>query len=380
MGDLPKQDAHVVSLSGMSYALRWASAHKKILFSLAGASLAVVLVLSALIYGTQLKQVTIVADGKERQVVISGGLVQDVLEEGEIQVGEHDVVSLPLTAAVQDGDTIVIERAFPVRIVADGQTQEIYTAASNVESVLKVTATALGPWDKIEPGLNAQLAADDEIRITRVEKVLEAASVEIPYETVKQNDKSLVRGSEKVIQTGRKGLVTQQVEKVYEDGVLVSEQIVSEAVEQSSLNHIVAVGTKAPITNAVAVLSAETQEVTLGGMTFGVKDVLRNVTLTAYSAGFESTGKRKGDPGYGVTASGTIVSEGRTIAVDKDVIPMGWWVYIDGVGFRRAEDTGSAVKGKKIDLYFESGEYAQKFGTKRGYTVYVIGPKKPVAN
>jgi 3D (Asp-Asp-Asp) domain-containing protein len=59
---------------------------------------------------------------------------------------------------------------------------------------------------------------------------------------------------------------------------------------------------------------------------------------------------------------------------------MGWWVYIDGVGFRRAEDKGSAVKGKKIDVYFDSESHAHKFGTKKGYTVYVIGPKKPVTN
>jgi 3D (Asp-Asp-Asp) domain-containing protein len=71
------------------------------------------------------------------------------------------------------------------------------------------------------------------------------------------------------------------------------------------------------------------------------------------------------------------VKEGRTIAVDKNVIPIGWWVYIEGIGFRRAEDTGGAVKGNKIDVYYESSDYANKFGLKRGYTVYVIGPKKP---
>ncbi|MNP19135.1 Cell wall-binding protein YocH precursor [compost metagenome] len=59
---------------------------------------------------------------------------------------------------------------------------------------------------------------------------------------------------------------------------------------------------------------------------------------------------------------------------------MGWWVYIEGIGFRRAEDTGSAIKGNKIDVYFDSTSYANKFGTKRGYTVYVIGPKKPVTD
>jgi 3D (Asp-Asp-Asp) domain-containing protein len=55
-------------------------------------------------------------------------------------------------------------------------------------------------------------------------------------------------------------------------------------------------------------------------------------------------------------------------------------VYIEGVGFRRAEDTGSAVKGQKIDVYYDSHDYANRFGLKRGYTVYVIGPKKPTEN
>src|SRR5699024_11416125 len=37
-------------------------------------------------------------------------------------------------------------------------------------------------------------------------------------------------------------------------------------------------------------------------------------TVTAYTAGYEYTGKEKGDPGYGVTASGHYVQENHTIA------------------------------------------------------------------
>jgi len=81
-----------------------------------------------------------------------------------------------------------------------------------------------------------------------------------------------------------------------------------------------------------------------------------------------------------MTSTGVKVQEGRTIAVDPDVIPLGWWVYIEGFGFRRAEDTGSAVKGKIIDIYFDSEETVKRFGTKKGYTVYVIGPVKPTAD
>lgn len=94
--------------------------------------------------------------------------------------------------------------------------------------------------------------------------------------------------------------------------------------------------------------------------------------MTAYSAG---------EPGIGTrTATGTRVTEGRTIAVDPNVIPLGWWVYIEGIGFRRAEDTGGAIKGNKIDLYYDSVKRANNFGRKSGMKVYVIGPVKPQLN
>lgn len=99
---------------------------------------------------------------------------------------------------------------------------------------------------------------------------------------------------------------------------------------------------------------------------------LGQFTLTAYTAGPESTGKRPGDPGYGITASGARVEEGVTIAVDPAVIPMGATVYIEGIGFRVAQDKGSAIKGNRIDLYMESLEEALAFGRQSGYTVYLV--------
>lgn len=54
--------------------------------------------------------------------------------------------------------------------------------------------------------------------------------------------------------------------------------------------------------------------------------------------------------GYSGTAIGTSVTAGRTIAVDPSVIPLGSRVYIEGIGWRVAEDTGGAIRGQKIDL------------------------------
>ena len=71
-------------------------------------------------------------------------------------------------------------------------------------------------------------------------------------------------------------------------------------------------------------------------------------------------GKKPGDPDYGLTATGTVATAGRTIAVDPDVIPLGSEVLINGVIYI-AEDTG--VQGKTIDLFVDDHAQAAAMGT-----------------
>ena len=70
------------------------------------------------------------------------------------------------------------------------------------------------------------------------------------------------------------------------------------------------------------------------------------------------------------TASGTTLTEGRTIAVDKNKIPLGSIVHIDGFGDFIAEDTGSAIKGNKIDIFVSSHAEAYRLGI-RYANVYI---------
>lgn len=88
---------------------------------------------------------------------------------------------------------------------------------------------------------------------------------------------------------------------------------------------------------------------------------LGSFTLTAYCACSECCGKAVWDPLYGVTASGTTVQQGRTVAVDPEVIPLGSVLYINGDRYI-AEDTGGAVQGNHVDIYFDSHEKALEFG------------------
>ena len=70
--------------------------------------------------------------------------------------------------------------------------------------------------------------------------------------------------------------------------------------------------------------------------------------------------------GDGLTATGTNVTPGRTIAVDPNVIPYGSEVYIEGYGWRIAEDCGGSVKGNHIDISVNTHSEAMDMGIKYG--------------
>ncbi len=63
----------------------------------------------------------------------------------------------------------------------------------------------------------------------------------------------------------------------------------------------------------------------------------------------------------GITYTGTAATQGRTLAVDPDVIPLGSSVEIDGQTYV-AEDIGGAIQGNRIDVYFRSHTDALEFG------------------
>ena len=74
--------------------------------------------------------------------------------------------------------------------------------------------------------------------------------------------------------------------------------------------------------------------------------------------------------GGGLCANGKRCKVGR-VAVDPRVIPLGTWLYVKGYGFCQACDTGGAIKGKRIDVYFNSERKCNRYGVRRT-SVYVL--------
>jgi 3D (Asp-Asp-Asp) domain-containing protein len=59
------------------------------------------------------------------------------------------------------------------------------------------------------------------------------------------------------------------------------------------------------------------------------------------------------------------------VAVDPRVIPLGSLVYVEGYGMGLACDTGSAIKGNRIDLLMASSSQANAWG-RRKVVVHVL--------
>jgi len=100
------------------------------------------------------------------------------------------------------------------------------------------------------------------------------------------------------------------------------------------------------------------------------------VTATGYYAGKESTGKTPGHPEYGVTFSGMKVQRDKnsfsTIAADPAVFPLGTVLWIPGYGYGIVADTGSAIKGNRIDLYFETKDQVYREWGKKTLNVFIV--------
>ncbi|KMM57798.1 hypothetical protein ACH95_15025 [Bacillus glycinifermentans] len=100
----------------------------------------------------------------------------------------------------------------------------------------------------------------------------------------------------------------------------------------------------------------------------------QKVVATGYTAGVESTGKQPHHPEYGVTYSGVKVKRDlySTVAADPSVFPIGTILFIPDYGYGVVADTGSAIKGNRLDLYYETVDDVYNEWGKKTLDVYVI--------
>jgi len=320
-------------------------------------------VFSIVIYDALVKNVDIVADGRKISINTSKKTVAEILKELDISLGKSDEINIPLESPLEDDMIIQIKRAVPVTISYGGNVLDVVTTKDTVKELLDSLKLDYNE-DKISLSLDDKVISGMEIDIVRLDEKIETIVEKIPYKTITKNNIKLDKGKLITIQDGKEGTKEIKVKKVYENGKLLATEIVEEKVVKEPVDKIVEKGTK----EADYTIASR-------GSFAGHKEMI--MVATAYDLSYESTGKRPGDKWYGITASGTKVRPG-VVAVDPNVIPLGTRLYIESLdgtpdyGYAIAEDTGGAIKGKRIDLFMEDSKKVKAFG-RRKVKVYILG-------
>lgn len=309
------------------------------------------------------KHITIVIDGKEQVVETYKETVSEVLSENGITIAAKDKIDRENSEVLNKEDKIEIITAVPVEVTADGAVYSFMTAEKTVKALLETEGIALNEVDKLSASLEDPIESGMKLSIVRVTSEIVYEALPIEFAVQENKDNSLLKGKTEVKQEGSVGERKITKERTYEDGVLVSEVEVSNEVVTAPVDKVVAIGTKVP-EPVVVVKKAATTVASRGGSTpsgLSYSSSMR-VTATAYA-------------GDGITATGTVpvrnASGWSTIAVDRNVIPMGTRVYVENYGYAIAEDVGGAIKGNIIDVFMNSESEARTWG-RRTVTIYIL--------
>lgn len=300
------------------------------------------------------KQVQITQGDESDTVWTTADTVNELLKEQEVELGKHDVINPLPEAAIKSKMEIEIDKAFKLKLADGGQDKEkeVWSTSTTVADFLSNQDIKLNELDRVEPELEETVKENDVIKVIRVEKVTDVVEEPIGFAVVTKKDNSMDKGAEKVIENGKEGLLKKEFEIVRENGKEISRKLISEETIKNKKDKIVAVGTKAaaPVTK---VASRGTTNSEPGG-----KELY--VSSTAYTASCNGCS--------GVTATGMDLKSNpgaKVIAVDPSVIPLGTKVYVEGYGYAIAADTGSAIKGNKIDVFFANKSDAYRWGRKQ---------------
>lgn len=79
--------------------------------------------------------------------------------------------------------------------------------------------------------------------------------------------------------------------------------------------------------------------------------------LSAYGFGCDAPNR--------VTKAGVTPVDGWTVAADPRVLPMGSIIHVEGLGERMVQDVGSAIRGRRLDLFMDSCRAALEWGLKK---------------
>ncbi|PZG36639.1 hypothetical protein C1910_14360 [Listeria ivanovii] len=308
------------------------------------------------------RQITINDNGTKKNVWSTKVDVADLLKDENITTRPHDVLNVALDDKLKDGLEINIDRAIQLSLQNGEKKDTVWTTKTQVGDLLAEKNIKLDKEDRVSPAKDSNLKEKMTVQVTYVDSKADKKKEQIKFNTVYKEDDSLNQGVEKVVQEGKTGEKIVEYKVTFENGKEKKRDIIKENVTVAKSDKVVVRGKKAkPVVSQIAnatpakkAASSNTSSTPSGGKTLTMES-------TAYSGG-------------GTTATGINLSANpgmKVVAVDPSVIPLGSRVWVEGYGEAIAGDTGGAIKGNIVDVYFPNESSCYSWG-RRTVTVKVL--------
>ena len=254
-----------------------------------------------LAYAVAQKSVTLLVDGQAREVGTYAATVAAVLEDEGVPAGSHDVVLPATDESLDDGTTVVLNRARQLELTVDGVARQVWVTALSVDEALEqlgyradglvlsasrsdrvpldgmaltittpkhivliadgrkrtvatTAATAgellaeqgieLAKTDKTSLEPDQPLLDEMTLQVFRVTIKEKSVTQAIPYETVEVKDPKAYEGEKTVVTPGRAGKKVTTYRLTYVDGKKASRTELSSEVTRKPVTEKVKVGTK----------------------------------------------------------------------------------------------------------------------------------------
>ncbi|EAG6633913.1 resuscitation-promoting factor [Listeria monocytogenes] len=310
------------------------------------------------------RQITINDNGTKKDVWSTKANVADLLKDENITTRPQDVLNVALDTKLKNGLEVNINRAIQLSLQNGAKKDTVWTTKTKVSDLLAEKNIKLDQNDRVSPAKDSNLKEKMTVEVTYVNSKAEKKNEQVKFETVYKEDDSLNKGVEKVVQEGKNGKKVVEYKVTFENGKEKKRDVIKENVTSNKTDKVVVRGTKekvvaTPVSNvstssATSSSSSSASSTPSGGKTYKMES-------TAYSGG--------GTTAYGINLS---ANPGlKVIAVDPRIIPLGSKVWVEGYGEAIAGDTGGAIKGNIVDVYFPNESQCYSWG-RRMVTVKVL--------
>ncbi|EAE2804979.1 DUF348 domain-containing protein [Listeria monocytogenes] len=310
------------------------------------------------------RQITINDNGTKKDVWSTKANVADLLKDENITTRPQDVLNVALDTKLKNGLEVNINRAIQLSLQNGAKKDTVWTTKTKVSDLLAEKNIKLDQDDRVSPAKDSNLKEKMTVEVTYVNSKAEKKNEQVKFETVYKEDDSLNKGVEKVVQEGKNGKKVVEYKVTFENGKEKKRDVIKENVTSNKTDKVVVRGTKekvvaTPVSNvstssATSSSSSSASSTPSGGKTYKMES-------TAYSGG--------GTTAYGINLSANPGQ--KVIAVDPRIIPLGSKVWVEGYGEAIAGDTGGAIKGNIVDVYFPNESQCYSWG-RRMVTVKVL--------